>query len=172
MKAVVQRVLNASVTVEGHLKGSIENGLLVYLGVAHDDTGPDADWLVNKIINLRIFDDSDNIMNLSLEDIINQNGSMVNENSVNQNKIPVNCNKKAGILVISQFTLLGDARKGRRPSWGKAAPPEMARKLYNYFIEKTRESGIVCECGEFQARMMVNYTNEGPVTILLDSKES
>jgi D-tyrosyl-tRNA(Tyr) deacylase len=156
MKAVVQRVIDASVTVGSVLKGRISYGLLVYLGVAHDDSTADADWLAEKIVNLRIFDDGEGKMNLSLTDQINND-----ENAINN----------IGILAISQFTLLGDARKGRRPSWGNAAPPEQAKDLYEYFIGKIREQGILCESGEFQAKMMVSYTNDGPVTILLDSKE-
>jgi D-tyrosyl-tRNA(Tyr) deacylase len=144
--------------VDGELKGCIGFGLLVYLGVAHEDSTADADWLANKITNLRIFDDSDGIMNLSLVDIVNHAKDEVNRNAV-------------GVLAISQFTLLGDARKGRRPSWANAAPPEKALELYIYFIKKIREQGIICESGEFQARMLVSYTNEGPVTIILDSKE-
>jgi len=155
MKAVVQRVINASVTVNGALKGGIAAGLLVYLGVAHDDTTHDADWLVEKIPHLRIFDDNEGKMNLSLMDIVNQQNREVNA-------LPI------GVLAISQFTLLGDARKGRRPSWGNAAPPEKARELYRYFIEKMSEK-IPCASGEFQTHMKVSYTNDGPVTILLDT---
>ena len=155
MKAVVQRVIDATVTVDGALKGGINYGLLVYLGVAHDDTARDVDWLVEKIANLRIFDDSEGKMNLSLLDIVNQQNREVNA-------LPI------GVLAISQFTLLGDARKGRRPSWGKAAPPEKARELYRYFIEKMSEK-IPCASGEFQTHMKVSYTNDGPVTILLDT---
>ena len=195
MKAVIQRVVEASVTVDDTTKGRIDFGLLVYLGVAHDDEKNDADWLAEKIPNLRIFDDSEGKMNLSLFDIVNQQNDKVNDIFVNQkhgivnkdyvnhesnmvNKIFVNGNisevnkKSIGILAISQFTLLGDARKGRRPSWAKAAPPEKARELYLYFMEKIRQNGLHCESGEFQARMKVSYTNEGPVTILLDSKEN
>ena len=156
MKAVVQRVIDASVSVEGVVKGSIQGGLLVYLGVALDDTAKDADWLAEKIANLRIFEDNDEKMNLSLIDIVNQSSNAVNRAQI-------------GVLAVSQFTLLGDARKGRRPSWGAAAPPEKARELYLYFMDKIREQGLVCESGEFQAHMMVTYTNDGPVTILLDT---
>ena len=152
MKAVVQRVQNASVSVEGLVKGKIDSGLLVYLGVAHDDNESDADWLAEKITNLRIFNDADDKMNLSLKDIIT-NGTT------------------AGILAISQFTLLADARKGRRPSWNNAALPEKANKLYEYFITKIQEQDIVCASGEFQAHMKVSYVNDGPVTIILDTKE-
>jgi D-tyrosyl-tRNA(Tyr) deacylase len=186
MKAVVQRVIDASVSVNGELRGSIKSGLLVYLGVARDDNTLDADWLAEKIINLRIFNDMEGKMNLSLLETVNQKNSPVND-TVNQDNIMVNVNhdkntvNKAprtissdgspnGVLVISQFTLLGNAVKGRRPSWGNAAPPEKARELYLYFIEKIREKTL-CESGEFQAHMKVSYTNDGPVTILLDTKQ-
>jgi D-tyrosyl-tRNA(Tyr) deacylase len=156
LKAVVQRVIDASVTVNGVVKGAIQRGLLVYLGVALDDNDKDADWLAEKIANLRIFEDQEGKMNLSLLELVNQ--------SVNDaNKIPL------GVLAVSQFTLLGDARKGRRPSWNGAAPPEKAKELYLYFMDKIREQGLKCESGEFQAHMNVTYTNEGPVTILLDT---
>jgi D-tyrosyl-tRNA(Tyr) deacylase len=194
MKAVVQRVFDASVTVGNEAKGRIDNGLLVYLGVAIDDNTADADWLAEKIIHLRIFDDSDGKMNLSIIDIINQNNNavntvyvnheiyQVNDTMVNHDKIKVNNDmvnhdnivvnqQKTGILAVSQFTLLGSARKGRRPSWTNAAPPEKANELYRYFIAQIEKNGILCESGEFQAHMMVKYTNDGPVTILLDSRE-
>jgi len=158
LKAVVQRVIDASVSVGGRVVGKIGCGLLVYLGVAHDDTESDADWLAEKIANLRIFDDSDGKMNLSLPDIVNQKTDKVNESE-----------NTVGVLAVSQFTLLGDARKGRRPSWGKAALPEKARKLYDYFMAQIRQAGLPCESGEFQAVMQVRYTNDGPVTILLDT---
>jgi D-tyrosyl-tRNA(Tyr) deacylase len=158
VKAVIQRVFDASVTVSGIVKGAIRRGLLVYLGVAVDDGADDADWLAEKTANVRIFEDSEGKMNLSLLDIVNQEKREVDKAS-------------SGVLAVSQFTLLGDARKGRRPSWAGAAPPEKARELYLYFMEKIREQGLICESGEFQARMNVTYTNEGPVTILLDSKE-
>jgi D-tyrosyl-tRNA(Tyr) deacylase len=151
MKAVVQRVIDASVTVDRVVKGSIKSGLLVYLGVTHDDSEEDAGWLSDKIVNLRIFNDSNGIMNLSLREIT--------ENA-----------PEAGALVVSQFTLLADARKGRRPSYSSAAPPEKAKALYERFIKKIREYGLKCECGEFQAHMKVTYTNDGPVTILLDTR--
>ena len=150
MKAVVQRVVDASVTVNGVVKGAVQRGLLVYLGVAVDDNDKDADWLAEKIANLRIFEDQDGKMNLSLLELVNQS---------------------VGVLAVSQFTLLGDARKGRRPSWNGAAPPEKAKELYLYFMDKIREQGLICESGEFQARMNVSYTNEGPVTIILNSRE-
>jgi D-tyrosyl-tRNA(Tyr) deacylase len=153
MKAVVQRVIDASVSAEGVIKGKIKNGLLIYLGVAAEDTEADADWLAGKTTRLRIFNDGRNKMNISLNDMISgENGA-------------------AGALVISQFTLLADTRKGGRPSWNGAAPAEKAKKLYDYFIMRIRDRGIVCESGEFQAHMSVNYTNDGPVTIILDTKE-
>jgi len=202
MKAVVQRVFDATVTVDGALKGRVAAGLLVYLGVARDDTTHDADWLIEKIPHLRIFDDENGKMNLSLLDIVNQQKEMVNKTDVNHeiNEVNAKNNKKTteytelegvgdtninnsvklralrgyessgsvGVLAVSQFTLLGDARKGRRPTWDKAAPPEQARELYRYFIAQMGEK-VPCESGEFQAHMQVSYTNDGPVTILLDS---
>ena len=153
MKAVVQRVRNASVTVEGKKTGSIAQGLLVYLGVAINDSEKDAEWMAEKTANLRIFNDDQGKMNLSLLDIL-KTGAMEGV---------------AGVLVISQFTLLADAAKGRRPFYGAAAEPEKARALYEHFMEKIRQRGLVCEAGVFQARMDVTYTNDGPVTILLDS---
>ena len=166
MKAVVQRVTDASVTVDGVVKGSIKSGLLVYLGVARDDSETDAGRLAEKIAWLRIFDDADGKMNLSLKDIT-ANGAAGIYNASILNASILN----ASILAVSQFTLLADTRKGRRPSWNGAAPPETAKKLYEYFMVKIREQGLTCECGEFQAHMKVSYTNDGPVTILLDSKE-
>jgi len=216
MKAVVQRVIDATVTVNGVLKGGVHHGLLVYLGVARDDTPHDADWLTEKIANLRIFDDSEGKMNLSLVDIVHnvhlteaqrhgEGEGGEEKNGVNLCNMKVNdvcVNRKCGevnvinlkpqkpfvprtegstclgeslfdvpigVLAVSQFTLLGDARKGRRPTWEKAAPPEKARELYLYFIEKMGEK-VPCSSGEFQAHMKVAYTNDGPVTILLDSR--
>jgi D-tyrosyl-tRNA(Tyr) deacylase len=152
LKAVVQRVIDACVSVDGVVKGSINHGLLVYLGVAQDDDESDADWLSEKITHLRIFDDSDGKMNLSIKDL-------------------ASVERQAGILAVSQFTLLADARKGRRPSWNAAAPPEKAKCLYEYFINAVKKEGLVCESGEFQAHMMVKYANDGPVTIILDTKD-
>ena len=152
MKAVVQRVRDASVTVEGGITGSIGRGLLVYLGVAEKDSEKDAEWMAEKIANLRIFNDAEDKMNLSLLDILCENKE-----------------GRTGVLAVSQFTLLADARKGRRPYYGDAAPPEKAKALYEYFMEKTREQGLLCEAGVFQAKMEIRYTNEGPVTIILDS---
>jgi D-tyrosyl-tRNA(Tyr) deacylase len=154
VKAVVQRVIDASVTVDGVVKGKIERGLLVYLGIALDDCETDADWLAEKIVFLRIFDDADGKMNLSVKDLAQSKSAGV-----------------TGVLAVSQFTLLADARKGRRPSWNGAAPPEKAKKLYEYFIKKIKEQNLACESGEFQAHMMVSYTNDGPVTIILDTRE-
>jgi D-aminoacyl-tRNA deacylase len=171
MKTVIQRVIDASVTVNGVVKGSIARGLLVYLGVAQDDAAADADWLAEKTAHLRIFDDSEGKMNLSLTEIVNQYNILVSKTDINQTNSEVNY-ISPGVLTVSQFTLLGDARKGRRPSWGKAAPPEKARELYEYFIKKLREQGLPCASGEFQAHMEVTYTNDGPVTILLDSKQA
>jgi D-tyrosyl-tRNA(Tyr) deacylase len=155
VKAVIQRVTDAGVTVNGLVKSRLQFGLLVYLGVERGDTETDADWIAAKTAHLRIFDDIDGKMNLSLKDIAGTPAG----------------GESAGILVVSQFTLLGDARKGRRPSWDRAAPPEEARRLYEYFISAVRSHGLACESGEFQARMKVSYTNDGPVTILMDTRE-
>jgi len=152
VKAVVQRVNNASVSVNGVVLGQIETGLLVYLGVAHEDNESDVRWLAEKITNLRIFNDNDGKMNLSLIEL-------------NNSGVP------AGVLTISQFTLLADARKGRRPSWNGAALPEKANNLYEYFIKEIVKHNLICEKGEFQAHMKVSYTNDGPVTIILDTRE-
>jgi D-tyrosyl-tRNA(Tyr) deacylase len=162
MKAVVQRVRDASVKVNGAVSGRISRGLLVYLGVASDDTEKEAEWMAEKIANLRIFEDARGKMNLSLLDLIS-----INENNENNEK-----NEGfMGVLAVSQFTLLADARKGRRPYYGEAAEPCKANALYEYFMEKIRKEGLICEAGVFQAHMDVSYTNDGPVTIILDSKE-
>jgi D-tyrosyl-tRNA(Tyr) deacylase len=152
MKAVVQRVKNAAVSAEGRVTGSIAGGLLVYLGVARGDREEDAVKLAEKIANLRIFQDSQGKMNLSVKDA------------------PEGASGPA-VLAVSQFTLLADARKGRRPYYGEAADPEEAEKLYEFFMDKIREHGLACEAGVFGAHMEVSYTNDGPVTILLDSRE-
>lgn len=147
MRAVVQRVSRAKVTVSGEISGEIGPGLLVLLGVGAEDTTADADYLVDKIIGLRIFEDDAGKMNLSLLDT------------------------KSAMLVVSQFTLYGDVRRGKRPSFDAAAPPKTARELYEYFVEKIRTAGIRCATGRFQEMMQVELVNEGPVTILLDSKK-
>ena len=148
MRAVVQRVSRSEVTVDGRITGKINKGLLVLLGVTHGDTSKDVDYIVDKTINLRIFEDENDKMNLSLKDI---DGEM---------------------LAVSQFTLYGDCRKGRRPSFTNAAAPEEADKLYQEFVKKVSEQGINTETGEFGAHMMVDLVNDGPVTILLESNKS
>ena len=148
MRAVIQRVSRAQVSVGEEIVGRIGPGLLVLLGVGKGDTQADADYLANKIIGLRIFEDQDGKMNLSLAET---HGS---------------------VLAVSQFTLYGDVRKGRRPSFDEAAPPQLARELYDYFVAKIREGGITCETGWFQATMQVELVNDGPVTILLDSSRA
>lgn len=145
MRAVIQRVTSAKVTVDDRQTGAIGEGLLALLGVHNDDEQKDITWLADKIINLRIFDDKDGKMNHSLKDT---GGSM---------------------LIVSQFTLLADCRKGRRPSWSEAAPPDKARQMYEEFIQVVADSGITTATGEFQAMMDVSLVNSGPVTILLDS---
>lgn len=145
MRAVVQRVVDARVTVDGRVIGAVERGLLVYLGVAQGDTEADARFLAEKTATLRIFEDVEGKMNRSIRDT------------------------GGAVLAVSQFTLLADARKGRRPSCSAAAPPETAKALYEYFMSALRDQGLVCEAGVFQAHMEVRYTNDGPVTILLDS---
>ena len=158
MKAVVQRVRNASVKAEGSITGSIDWGLLVYLGVSTDDNEKAAEWIAEKVINLRIFEDAEGKMNLSIFDIIKQAG----EGRLTEKK-------SIGVLAISQFTLLGDAIKGRRPYFGAAADPVKAKSLYELFIAEVKDAGLICEAGVFQAHMDITYTNDGPVTILLDS---
>lgn len=147
MKAVVQRVSRAEVRIQGECAGAIGGGLLVLLGVGKEDTEADADALARKILNLRIYEDAQGKMNLSLRDV---NG---------------------GMLVVSQFTLYGDCRKGNRPSFGDAAPPDRAERLYERFLHAARESGIPVESGRFQAIMDVELTNHGPVTLLLESRK-
>jgi len=148
MRAVVQRVSRAKVTVNGWASGEIGLGLLVLLGVAHEDTETDATYLAEKIAGLRIFEDEDGKMNRSVRDV------------------------SGSVLAVSQFTLYGDARRGKRPSFDEAAPPDHARRLYEFFVESIRCSGLQCETGRFQEMMQVELVNEGPVTILLDSKKT
>jgi len=145
MRAVVQRVSRAKVTVNGELTGEIGPGLLVLLGVGQEDTEADAIYLAEKIAGLRVFEDDQGKMNRSVQDA---GGS---------------------VLAVSQFTLYGDVRRGKRPSFDVAAPPEKARQLYESFVEQIRARGLRCETGRFQAMMQVELVNEGPVTILLDS---
>lgn len=148
MRAVVQRVSRAKVTVSGRVTGEIERGLLVLLGVSTEDSTDDADYLFDKIVNLRIFDDAEGKMNLSLTDV---DGEM---------------------LVVSQFTLYGDTRRGRRPSFISAARGESAIRLYEYSVEKARTSIRRVATGEFGAMMDVELVNDGPVTIILDSEKT
>ncbi len=145
MRAVIQRVKSASVKVNGELVSEIGAGLLIFLGISHDDTETELDYIANKVANLRIFEDADGKMNCSLLDI---GGSA---------------------LVVSQFTLYGDCRKGRRPSFINAARPEVANTLYEQFITALKQLNIPTEGGTFQAMMDVQLINDGPVTILLDS---
>ncbi len=145
MRAVVQRVSRARVSVNGETAGEIGLGLLVLLGMGAGDTRTEADYLVEKTIGLRIFEDAGGKMNLSVAEV------------------------DGALLVVSQFTLYGDARRGKRPSFDGAAPPEQARELYEYFVEKVRAAGLRSETGRFQETMQVELVNDGPVTILLDS---
>jgi len=147
MRAVVQRVSRASVKVGDELTGEIAKGLLVLLAVAHEDTEADADYLAEKIAGLRIFEDDAGKMNLSVLDV------------------------GGAVLAVSQFTLFGDVRRGKRPSFDAAAQPELARELYKYFVQRVRGLGLRCETGRFQEMMEVELVNSGPVTILLDSKK-
>lgn len=148
MRAVVQRVKKAAVEVDNHLTGEIGPGLLVFLGVGKNDDKDDADYLIDKIINLRIFEDDDDRLNLSAVDL------------------------DKDILVVSQFTLYGDCKKGRRPSFFDAAPPQEAEKLYNYFLSRIKQTDLNIADGQFQAMMDVSLINDGPVTILLDSEKN
>ena len=147
MRAVVQRVRRCRVVVESKTVGEIGAGLLVLLGVGKTDTETTADYLAEKVLGLRIFEDADEKMNLSVQDIGGE------------------------VLVVSQFTLYGDVRRGKRPSFDGAAHPEEARRLYEYFVKRIRSAGLRCETGVFQAMMQVELVNDGPVTILLDSEK-
>jgi D-tyrosyl-tRNA(Tyr) deacylase len=147
MRAVLQRVRRASVRVEGVTVGEIEGGILVLLGIARDDAPEDARYLSEKIVSLRIFDDAEGRMNSSLAET------------------------RGALLVVSQFTLYGDVRRGRRPSWSEAAPPEVAEPLYELFVREARRLGVRVETGAFRRMMEVELTNDGPVTLLLDSRK-
>jgi len=146
MRVIIQRVLSASVTIDSEVVAEIDNGFLVLLGITHDDNSSDIDFLVNKVANLRVFEDEDEKMNLSLLDV------------------------EGSALVVSQFTLYGDCRKGRRPSFVDAARPEIAEPLYNNFVEELKKLGVRdVQTGQFGADMKVGLVNDGPVTILIDS---
>lgn len=148
MRACVQRVSQAQVVVDGEVVGRIEQGLLVLLGVAAGDGEDDARQLADKIVSLRVFEDEAGKMNRSLAEV------------------------RGAMLVVSQFTLLGDCRKGRRPSFDAAAPPDLARSLYELFAARVREQGIEVATGRFREMMQVELTNDGPVTLLLDSRKT
>jgi len=147
MRLVIQRAKNAKVEVEGKITGQIESGLMILVGVTHEDTEKEAFKLADKLVNLRIFEDENNKMNLSLLDV------------------------KGAILSVSQFTLYADCKKGNRPSFTKAGKPDMANELYEKFNEYLRQKGIQVETGIFGAMMDVSFTNDGPVTIILDSDQ-
>jgi D-tyrosyl-tRNA(Tyr) deacylase len=144
MRALLQRVSSASVTVNGRITGQINKGYIILLGVTHSDGETEADWLANKIAGLRLFEDADDKMNLSLFDV------------------------EGSVLVVSQFTLYGDARKGRRPSFTEAARPEQAEPLVDYFCDKLRQRGLTVATGVFGAMMQVEIHNDGPVTLMLE----
>jgi D-aminoacyl-tRNA deacylase len=148
MRAVVQRVTRATVSVDNQAVGEVKQGLAVLLGVSRDDTEADAKYLASKIVALRIFDDADGKMNLSVKDVA------------------------GGVLVVSQFTLYGDVRRGLRPSWIEAAEPDKAEPLYEYFLKLVRDEMREVAHGRFRAIMQVELVNDGPVTILLDSKRN
>ena len=148
MRAVIQKVVRSSVSVEGEIKGSIGQGLMVLVGVAEGDTEDDAAYIADKVSKMRIFEDEDDKLNLSVKDVGGE------------------------VLAVSQFTLLADARKGRRPGFSHAARPEVANELYQKVIEGIRENGIHVEEGVFQTHMLVEIANDGPVTILLDSRKT
>jgi len=147
MRAVVQRVLESEVEVDNEVIGSIDEGLCILLGVGDEDSKEDVDYLVDKIVNLRIFDDEDGKMNLSVKDLDKE------------------------IMIVSQFTLYGDCRSGRRPGYSQAASPDKAEKLYDYFIKKIKETELGYANGEFKAYMNLTLNNDGPVTLLIDSKK-
>jgi len=146
MRAVVQRVTRAQVTIDKEVAGEIREGLLVLLGVGENDSEVDAGYLADKVAGLRIFEDHEGKMNRSVGEA------------------------GGAVLVVSQFTLFGDVRRGKRPSFDAAAPPQQARHLYEYFVSRIRAAGLLCETGRFQEKMSVELVNDGPVTILLDSE--
>jgi len=148
MRAVVQRVSRARVTVDGTITGEIGLGLMVLLGVGHEDTEADAAYLAEKVAGLRVFEDRDGKMNRNVEDVA------------------------GAVLAVSQFTIYGDVRRGKRPSFDAAAPPEQAQRLYEFFVQRIQALGLRCETGRFRAMMQVELVNEGPVTILLDSRKT
>lgn len=145
MRVLAQRVSQANVTVDDRVTGSIGSGLLLLIAISKMDSEKDADWTAHKCANLRVFDDSEGKLNRSVLDI------------------------RGAVLVVSQFTLYGDCRKGMRPSYDRAAAPDNARKLYNYFVQRMQSTGLQIETGVFQANMKVNLINDGPVTVLIDS---
>jgi D-tyrosyl-tRNA(Tyr) deacylase len=147
MRLVVQRVSSARVEVNQNTVGAIPAGLVVFLGIARDDTQEDADYLLDKLLGLRIFPDAEGKMNRNIHDV------------------------QGSLLLISQFTLYGDCKKGRRPSFDRAAPPDRALTLYNYFLENARSGVVPVESGIFQATMQIHLVNEGPVTLLIDSMD-
>ncbi len=147
MRAVIQRVREARVEVKGNTIGAIESGFLILLGVGREDAKKECDYLAAKVANLRVFSDDQGLMNRSLMDI---NGA---------------------VLVVSQFTLWGDCRKGRRPSFVRGAPPDHARALYEYFVSALRDAGLTVATGKFQEMMEVHLVNDGPVTLLLDTEK-
>ena len=148
MRAVVQRVCSASVTVDGRTVGSIERGLLVYVGVGRGDTDADVAYIVDKILHLRLFSDGDGKMDLSVSDM------------------------SGSVLVVSQFTLFGDCRRGRRPSYVTASDPETARQRYEAVVTRLRRDGLHVETGEFRTMMKIDSINDGPITVLLDSSKT
>lgn len=148
MRSVVQRTIRSSVSVDGEMISVIGHGLTALLGVGNEDTEQDAKYLAEKIVHLRIFPDADGKMNLSLKDVGGE------------------------LMAISQFTLYGDCRKGRRPGFDQAASPEEAKRLYEVFVNFVRSCGVTVACGQFQAHMLVSLENDGPVTMLLDSKRT
>lgn len=148
MRFVIQRVERAKVTVEGKVSGEIGNGYVVLVGLLPTDDDKVMDYMLDKLVNLRIYEDENDKLNLSLKDIGGE------------------------ILIVPNFTLYGDARKGRRPSYAKAAPPDEAEKLFDRFVEKARETGLNIQTGIFRTHMKVELVNDGPVTILLDSEKN